>query len=186
MTVAYLKELASFYRMLQEQIEANDGEVSDEMLEDLDRYSDSIDSKVDAIAVLMTDAEMWADRHKADAAESSHMARVKSAQVARFKVYLKHCMETAGLERAGRKYAHGIRMNSRPSFTWEGERKDIPDSVARVIPEVRELDTNACLELYQQSGGSSAFLPPGVVATRGKHIQACYRKGKKVVSDGEE
>lgn len=185
--MANLRQLASFYRELQYQIELNHGEVTDSILEDLSRYEDDIDAKIDAMAVLMTDASMWAERHKADAAESKAMETVKRNQVQRMKDWIQKNLDDAGIEKAGNKYPHVVRDNAVPVFTWTKIGEPIPEGFQKVKPALVELDTMKCREAYKQGHNSSILLPDGIAVARGRHVQAAYRKPKdKVVEDGSE
>ncbi len=177
--MANLRTLASYYRELQRQIDLNDGELTDEMLEELNQYEDDIDSKIDAMAVLMTDATMWADRHKADAAESKAMEMVKRNQVQRMKDWIQKNLDDAGIERAGRKYPHVVRDNAVPTFTWERIGEPIPEAFQKVIPSKVELDVWKCREAWNQGDRSSILLPDGIACARGRHVQAAYRKPKE-------
>lgn len=183
--MANLRELASFYRQIQAQIEDNHGEVTDDVLDELTRYEDDIDTKVDAISVLMTDAEMWADRHKADAAESTQMEKVKRAELERLKEWVRVNLELAGLEKAGRKYPWRYRLNSVPKFTWEKEGEPIPEGFQIVKPALVTLDTKKCAKLFREGDNSAVFLPDGISYARGTHVQPAYRKGRKLVEQNE-
>lgn len=183
--MANLRTLASYYRELQRQVELNDGELTDEMLEELTQYEDDIDTKIDAMAVLMTDATMWADRHKADAAESKHMEMVKRNQVRRMKDWIQKNLDDAGIEKAGRKYPHVVRDNAVPTFTWERIGEPIPEEFQAVKPATIILDVWKCREAWQQGDKSSVLLPDGIVAARGRHIQAAYRKTNDKGSEDE-
>lgn len=185
--MASLRNLASFYRSIQDEIEKNDGEVTDEVIEALNQCEDDIDTKIDSIAVLISDATMWADRHKADAAESSHMEKVKRNQVVRMKEWIRQNLDDAGIDKAGRKYPHVVRQNSIPSFTWMKVGEPIPVQFQRVKPAVIELDVKKCLEAYRAGDNSSGFLPDGIAVARGRHVQAAYKKSKeRVVEDESE
>jgi hypothetical protein len=184
--VANLRELASYYRELQRRIEESGGEVTDEMVEDLSTYEGDINAKVDAISVLITDAEMWAERHKSDAAESQQMERVRRNAADRLKAYIKACLEDSGITRAGRKYPWLVKDNATPKFTWDRIGEPIPEAFRKVktVPPIIDLDRDACLKAYQEGDSSSVFLPEGIKVERGRHVTPGYRKGRKLHGEG--
>jgi hypothetical protein len=179
--MASLLQAASFYRSLQDEVTRADGEVTEDIIQALDEYEDSIHNKVDAIAGLMSDDEMWAARYQKDIEELAEMKRKREASIERWKGYLKLCLEQAGLERAGHRYPWVIRDNAIPKFTWTDHTKPIPEAFRNVKPAIIELDTRLCARVYKESEG---MLPAGIDIARGKHVQPAYRKPKKGTTDG--
>lgn len=181
--MANLLTLASFYRAIQDQIELDQGEVSDETLAELEGYEDSIHNKVDAIAVLIDDCLMWAERFKADAAELKMMEMKKRNQAERFRKWLQVSLDAAGMPKAGTRYPWLVKDNATPSFTWDDIGKPIPKEFQKVKPAIVELDTKKCAELWRQE----VSLPPGIGIARGRHVQPAYRRPKKgVLPDGTD
>jgi hypothetical protein len=184
--LASLRDLASFYRELQDQIELNDGEITEDILEALNQCEDDIDSKVDAIAVLISDATMWADRHKADAEESKHMEHVKRNQAKRMKDWIRDNLDAAGIEKAGRKYPHVVRDASMPLFKWNKIGEPIPEEFQKVVPALVKLDVQKCRDAWKAADRSSMFLPDGVSVSRGRFAQAAYRRSKEYTEESTE
>src|SRR5688500_2239291 len=95
------REIASFYRMLQEAIDEAQGELTPQMEEDLKSYEDSMDAKVEAIDAMIKDAEMWRQRFKSEKDSFAVREKQKDNEINRLKYVLKTMLEESGLPKAG-------------------------------------------------------------------------------------
>lgn len=171
--MANLHELASFYRTLEAEVIANDGEFTEEQLERLANYDDSFDNKVDACRIIMREHEAEAAKYKREASEMGGLQKAYEASAERLKKWVISGMESAGKVVAGKRIPLRLVDNSQASYEWVGEGP-IPAPFQKVTID---LDTKAVDAYYRSTRGD---LPSGVARTRGKHLRVAgiQKKGK--------
>jgi hypothetical protein len=168
-----LHELASFYRALEAEVIANDGEFTDDQLRKLEEYQDDIDTKIDACIVIKRTAACEAAKNRQWAGDFEALARAYQSASDRLDRWIVSAMRVSGLDVAGKRVPHRLVRNAEPSYKWTGD-EPIPDHLRRVKIE---LDTKACKALEK----SGQPLPEGVISERGYHLRAAgiRRKGAK-------
>lgn len=173
-----LHELASFYRSLEADVIANDGEFTDEHLERLASYDDSFDNKVDALRVIMKEHEAEASKFKGEAEELASIQRAYEASSERIKRWIISGMENAGKSVAGKRVPLRLVRNAQAKYEWTSNEA-IPEPFRKVTIE---LDTRAVDAYYRSTKG---HLPDGVSRNVGNHIRVAGipKKGKSYAKD---
>lgn len=168
-----LHEIASFYRSLEADVIANDGEFTEDHLARLAAYDDDFDSKVDALRVIMKEHEAEATKFKGEAEELAGIQKAYESSSDRIKRWIISGMQSAGKQVAGRRVPLRLVKNSQAKYRWTSN-DPIPEEFRRTTIE---LDTRAVDAFYRSTRGA---LPSGVTREVGEHIRTAgiQKKGK--------
>lgn len=141
-----LYELPGEYRMWEEAVASNGGEVTEELAAAFDYIADELSVKADAIVALAREAKAEAETYRAEARDFQGKAQAAENREASLKGYLLSTLKQMELDRVkGRRFAVSIAKAARPMITWP-HGKDIPEPFRRVRVE---LDKDLALDAYE-------------------------------------
>ena len=158
-----LYELPEALRALDEEIEANGGELTPELEARLDELAGNSAELVDRVCALIREHVHKAGVEYEEAAYFHRKAKASEAVANRLKRYLSDTMARVGYDRLeGDRFKVRIQKNGTPSIKWEGFG-DIPTEFARVSVE---LDGTKAREAWK-----NGTLPLGFTVQVGTHVR---------------
>jgi hypothetical protein len=159
-----LYELSAEYRLLEEAIVANGGELGEELSAALDYIQDQFIQKAESIWALADEAAEEEETYRRKAREFGEKARAAANRAASLKDYLMRNMKRAEVDRIkGRLFAISIAKSGRPVITWP-HGSDIPEGFRRVKVE---LDGDRAWAAYKEGQ-----LPEGFEVRHSEHLRA--------------
>lgn len=181
-----LYDIATYYRLLDEQISEQGGEITPEQEAELKAYSDGIDDKVDALRALMKEAQNSAAVFRARAElflseirELTSSAMAEEARESNYKRLIVEGMQQAGVKVAGKRLPMRLQDGGRPKVEWIAlPGTPIPIELQRVKID---LDKDKALEAWK-----AGFEYPGVKVTKTVTVRPKYNRRKDVDPDENE
>lgn len=159
-----LYEIAARFRLLDELLDANGGEITPEIQACLDSLDSALEAKVDNIAALVREGTAEADAYKAERDRLADRERAARNKAARLKAYLLESLKAAGKDKVkGRWFSARVALASQPSITFEGDSWMLPRGFRR---ETVEPDMAAAREALKRGDA----LPVGFDVTRSEYL----------------
>lgn len=164
-TALRLYELPAAFAAWEAAVDERDGELHADAEAELDALELTLETKADAIAGLIREAELEAVYYGSEADRLTKRKRVATAKADRLKTYLKTTLKA--LDRPSIQTARfkiRVQSNSMPTIRWHGVYQDLPERFLRVEPS---LDSAAALAELKAKGE----LPEGFEITKGDHLR---------------
>lgn len=159
-----LYELPPAFAVLDSEIEAADGELSEALEGRLEALEATLEDRVDAVAVLVRQADLEASGYQAEIERLTARRRVAENRRDRLKAYLKRTLETLGRDRVNTaRFSVRIQRNSAPSIRWGGSPNTIPEEFARVTVDLDGVKARRAWEAGE--------LPDGFDVVLGTHLR---------------
>ena len=161
-----LYRLADEYESLGQQILDAEGVLTDELSEEWDKLSETIDAKVENTALYIRNLEATAKAEEEEGEKFLSRARTKRNAVKSLKMYLKLNLERVGRDKVETlRVKARIRQNPRPSIRWTRKVEDIPAPFKRV-----EISLDGTVA-YKWWKSNEVDLPEGFEVERGTHLR---------------
>jgi hypothetical protein len=159
-----LYELPAAFMALQERIEESGGELSEFVEMELDGLEANLETKVDAIACLIDQANAESDLWESRAKKFTERRKVAANRATRLKDYLKTTLtQLERTEVKGVNFKVKLQNNPAPAIAWAGDPDEIPKEFQRVTIS---LDGDLARQAFKDQ-----TLPDGFTATVGTHIR---------------
>ncbi len=160
-----LYRLADEYELLGQRILEAEGVLTDELSEEWDKLSETIDTKVENTGLYIKNLLATAKAEAQEAKMFSRRAETKERAAKALKEYLKVNMERVGKDKLETlRVKARIQTNPRPSITWTEPIEELPPEFRRVRVEV---DGTAAYATWKEQGS----LPEGFKVERGTHLR---------------
>lgn len=91
-----LFELASLRQVIDDALDASEGELSPELEQQLDAWGEAFDEKAERVALYVVEQEHLAGAARAEAKALQDRAQARQRRADSLKTYLHHCMERTG------------------------------------------------------------------------------------------
>lgn len=157
--------LTDEWARIQAVIDNDDGEIPIDLESEIDRLGGEITAKAEAICKILGTLEHRALAREAEIHRLRTLATADRNAHSRLKLYLKTCLEAAGLKRLQTPlFSLSVCNNSQPAIRYTGEIGSLPQHLRRVVVEP---DTLAAREQYREFGS----LPAGWEVTHGNHLR---------------
>ena len=152
---------------LGEKIAENQGEITSEIEAELDALEGAFEAKAEAVYLFAKDASLEAEKAKAGKEHMQDMERYWLNKARGLKWYLLNVMERHGRDRVQTFRAKFSRVQSPPSYRWNGDDyADIPVQFRRT-KIVHTLDVDAVKRAIVEG----VAIPAEIVVERGHHIR---------------
>ena len=159
-----LYEFPEMYRLWMDKVEANEGELSPELVNELEKISASLETKVDSYAGMIRQFKYEEEMFREEAKRMARKSCVAAAKVEGLKRLLLQTMRAMQASKLkGREFHALLRRSSVPKITWESN-DDIPEPYRRV--EV-SLDYKEAWKFYRDTGA----LPEGFKVVYSEFVQ---------------
>lgn len=158
-----LYELSQKHREIMHLIVENGGEISDELIADLEAVDKGIERKTNAICRMRAEHSRTADAIDAEIKRLQALKRSHANAADNLKGYLHECMNKAGTDRIETDLFKVWIQNSPPSCEFQGDPERLPEEFQRI-----EISLN--VEVARQYWKAGKELPNGVSFIQGKHI----------------
>lgn len=158
-----LYELPGEYRMWEEAVASNGGEVSEELAAAFDHIVDTLTVKADGIAALVGEAEAEEATYRAVARDFQAKAQAAKNRAEGLKHFLLTSLKQLEVDKVkGRRFSVAVVKSGVPSITWP-HGADIPEPFRRVKVE---LDGTAAQDAYKRGE-----LPDGFAVHHSEHLR---------------
>ena len=159
-----LYELSNDIRQIMADI-GDDGEITDEQIEAIDRLSEDFDEKAETICKIIVELKNDASSAKDEAERLSKLAKSRENAADRLKAYLKRCLEESGQSRVETDlFKVRIQKNSVPTVTVDCLPEHLPEAFQRVKIES---DREAIMKQFK----AGEPLPESVKVEYGTHLR---------------
>jgi len=144
-----LYEIPNAYRILMQQIEESDGELSPEVEQSFDGLQENLETKIDSMCCLVREAESEAESFATEIKRLQARKKVAENRAASLKAYMSKSLQAMELDRIKTpRFSARIQQASRPSIKWTGVVEDIPSEYRRTKIE---LDGDAAYQSWKNN-----------------------------------
>lgn len=163
-----LWEIADELVRIAEDIVEAGGELTPDLEARLAAHEGALESKVEAIALLVRQREVDAEAAKAEETRLGAIRRAHERTAVSLKGYLLACLSAAGVQRVETPLARvRVQRSGTPSINYGGEVTALPEWARKHVPESWDIDRKAILEAVRAGDD----VPEGVVVAYSNHVR---------------
>lgn len=145
-----LYDLPQIYREWLRKVDQHDGELNEDLWNELEDIEANIAHKMDAYAALVRQFEHEEKSFREEAAAMEAKARVAQHRHEKLRELMKVALEAMGLDSVrGKRFCVRRLISSQPKITWESN-EPVPEPFQKVTIS---LDPYLALQAYEEAGG---------------------------------